>query len=658
MSTRSRDGLGVFGGYFAKQCEEFVRKEYSDEYSKDLKVDPPAVLTARFEAGNEFEADLIEQIRAIHHGDDGVVILDSPEDRGDHAAMQTWQKESMDAFNNPDVWFIVNPRLAPVPELNLTGEPDFAVRSEAGGWYPVDAKDHKEMEGSSKAKNYWVSTLGAAQLGCATEEPMVGKPQKKDSMQLAHYHRMFQAHGLAVPDSKPVWGAIIGRSGNLVWRELDQPIYLNSRTGTKQTALEYYDTERAARMDILRRERARKTRPLEPLTGPEWKSECAECVWRVVCHDELREADNISLLPGITPSRAKHYRNAGINTVSQLSKLDHRTAELCEAKVDAEALRVAAKVAPKKALRDPARSVVTAKGKAYADTLNKLDELGFKTVRDLKGLDEKTAAFSGSTPAGLARSIDQARVTKVEKVHLSRDTEFVGFERGSVEVDVDFEDSNGYTYMFGMLVSGRKVSPNGDRKTRSEYRAFCSWDQSEDGEAQAFADFWSELMRLKAYAKERRYGFRSYYYTQHETHAIKTLAARHAGRPGVPTVAEVVNFMDSKFWIDLYPIVKRDMIWPTKDYTVKSVAKYVRHAWSGEGANGALSLVWYEEAVSHPDPEVRKARQEELLVYNRQDNEATLKIRDWITELSENQRRPGEKLPNVAELDKRFRLRP
>src|SRR5690606_19384181 len=111
--------------------------------------EPSAVMQNMFAAGVRFENEVIDDLKALHRDDPGVVFLESAADRGDYKEMKRWQDESMAAFNNPDVWFIVNPRLQPVPALNLTGEPDFAVRG-PDGWYPVDGKDHKELVGSSK----------------------------------------------------------------------------------------------------------------------------------------------------------------------------------------------------------------------------------------------------------------------------------------------------------------------------------------------------------------------------------------------------------------------------------------------------------------------------------------------------------------------------
>lgn len=659
MKNRGKDGIGVLGGYAAKQCPERTRKDFSPEYSSDLKVAPSAVLQDRLQSGIRFEAELVASLKQLHAGDPSVVFLESPADRSDWAAMKAWQDASMAAFNDPNVRFIVNPRLAPLPDLNLTGEPDFAVRSANGGWYPVDAKEHREMSSGAKPKMWKVSSLQHFSFEDAVEVEMGGTPQVNDSLQLAHYHAMLKGHGLAVPDGSPVYGGIIGTSLQIVWRDLNEVMYSNSRMGIRVSALASYESEMEHRRAILRQEVARQTFPEKaPLSRPEWKPECKDCPWRQVCADELEETDDITLLPGVTVAKATKLRKHGVNRTAELSKLDYRTAALSRAKMNPEQLRGFAEVAQPDVLNAPAESVLKNRGQTLIDNTKLLHRLGFKKVKDFLGIHKRTAAVCNDRIADLPDLIDQARVTRTGKVHLSRDTTFVGFNRAAIEVDVDFEDYEGYTYMFGMLVSQRSVDADGTRVTKSKYESFCSWDESEDGEAAAFAAFWERLTGLQQKAIASRHGFRAFHYTAHEVHAIKTLAERHAGKPGVPTLADVVSFMDSRYWVDMYPIIMRDMVWPTKDYTIKSIAKHCRHSWSGEGVNGALSLVWYKDAVSHADPTVQAERRSDLETYNRQDNEATLRVRDWLTELSTTQRRPGEKLPNVDSLDARYRGRP
>lgn len=657
---KTKDGIGLLGGYAAKQCPELTRKDFSWEYDSSLKEEPSAFMQAMFDAGNRFEEELIAELQEAFAGDPGVHILEGVEDRSDKEALQAWAAESMRLFRDPNSWFIINPRLNPVPELNLTGEPDAAIRGEDGSWMPVDIKDHREMAGTAKETTYSVSSLTSPRMEDSEDVELKGKPQLQDSMQLSHYHRMFQAHGLTSTDPKrDVWGAIIGRSRTLVWRQLNADTTRNERLGKTVTVLENYDLEQEHRRAIRRREVERRTLDLKPLSGPEWnKKECGECPWRKVCRAELEEMDDISILQGMTIKRTGAYRDADVNTMAELAQLDHRTAALAKEKVPVLNLRSMALAKDAADLIDPAESLLKNRGAKLKRITDLLHNLDFHTVEDLQDLDETTADIIAGGATTIAQNIDQARVQREGQAFRARGAEYVGFDRAGIEVDIDFEDHGGYTYMFGILISERTPDASGAISTSSEYKAFCSWDASEEGEARAFADFWNELMRLERLGSSQNLGFRAYHYTPHEISAIKGLATTHAGKPGVPTLAEVTAFMESDNWVDLYPIVSKDVFWPTKDCTLKSVAPFCGHSWTGDGVNGALSIVWYKDALEHPDLATREDRREKLLTYNREDNEATLKIRDWISERSDSEARPGEKLPNVADLDSKYTGRP
>lgn len=637
--------LKNFGGYFAKQCREFVRKDHSPAYPEAWKLPVPPALQARFDAGKVFEAGLLEEFRDGFAEDPGVVILDGVEDRSDGAAMGAWVEASMAAFRDPAVWFIANPRLAPVPEYNLTGEPDFAVRLEDGAWYPMDAKDHSELTGSAKATPYMVSPLLDPRLEAAEEVPMTGRPRKENALQLAHYHFMLQAHGLGPEDPEaPARGAILGRSRSWVWYDLDAELW--KYNGASVSSLDLYLSERNDRVTVVQLERRRTNgEDVDPGVAPVKKGACAECEWRVVCDDEMRSMDDVSLLPGVAETISDALREGGVHTRRDLSLLDHRTARLRAAGIDVLALKTAALNEPIPEF--PATDLYkgSARSKKRVATL---DREGVWTVQDVLDLSSATAALKGRAVTPLPRIIDQARVSTVGRVHRARGVEALSLPRAEVEIDIDFEDSGGYTYMFGALVTRR-----GDEAS-SKYHAFCSWDQSEEGEAQAFADFWSFLMK-------RRHAYSSvcyYHYTQHEVSAMKALAHRHAGFPGCPTVKEVVALTSSDVWVDMYHVANKELFWPTSSYTVKDLAKFCGHSWSGEGANGAMSLVWYDTAVSSEDEAAREQCRHDLLVYNQEDNEATLRVRNWLTaggyDWSDVSAPIGGHLPSVEVLDGRF----
>lgn len=100
--------------------------------------------------------------------------------------------------------------------------------------------------------------------------------------------------------------------------------------------------------------------PVPKIDGNEWRigqwplaprkiRECRSCRWREACEDELRAADDISLLlPG---NRGDEYREAGITTIRQLARDDgageHRHLALLSVFGEPAALRVEKTSAPR-----------------------------------------------------------------------------------------------------------------------------------------------------------------------------------------------------------------------------------------------------------------------------------------------------------------------
>jgi hypothetical protein len=111
----------------------------------------------------------------------------------------------------------------------------------------VDVKHHQAMSHTeTKPRSFPVTRLGDPRLTQAQPREFSGKPQRVDSMQLAHYYRLLQTLGHA-DDADQVWGAIIGKSLELVWRDLNEPseLALDRTLGRrrKMTPLALYDQE-------------------------------------------------------------------------------------------------------------------------------------------------------------------------------------------------------------------------------------------------------------------------------------------------------------------------------------------------------------------------------------------------------------------------------
>ena len=332
----------------------------------------------------------------------------------------------------------------------------------------------------------------------------------------------------------------------------------------------------AAYRDALRRARAAiyavngEESPWEvgewPL-APRKVRECRACRWRDFCGERLREMDDISLLlPG---NRADRYREEGIHTIRGLARAE------------------------------------------WAGEHRHLARL----------------AVSGE-PAALRERVPSA-------------------PRADVEIDVDLEAYPGHgAYLWGAWVGGAAVDDG--------YVPHVTWaGPGPEGlggaaEAENFARFWAWLMARRAEARAVGRTFRAYCWaSEGENHWLRYSAQRFAGMGAVaeapagaagesgplrvvevPTVAEVERFIASDEWVDLFRVVKAQLISPA-GHGLKVVAPMAGFHWRDEDSDGEASLGFYREAVGLSDGDPAGARAK-LLRYNEDDCRATAIVRDWI----------------------------
>jgi len=127
--------------------------------------------------------------------------------------------------------------------------------------------------------------------------------------------------------------------------------------------------------------------------------------------------------------------------------------------------------------------------------------------------------------------------------------------------------------------------------------------------------------------------WRAFHYTSHEISWMRKLVGRHAGKVGIPTLAEVDDFAASDSVADLYVLLTRQLVWPTRSHSIKSLAKWARFSWRSSDAGGDNSLLWFEDAVNGSTGKVRKDNRRKVLNYNVDDVAAQAHLRDWVSSL-------------------------
>jgi predicted RecB family nuclease len=107
-------------------------------------------------------------------------------------------------------------------------------------------------------------------------------------------------------------------------------------------------------------------------------------------------------------------------------------------------------------------------------------------------------------------------------------------------------------------------------------------------------------------------------------------AQRFLGRPGVPALAEVEEFVGDPAWVDIYAVVDEWFLC-AHGKGLKRIAPAAGFGWRDAEAGGENSMRWYRDAVGmdgdRPDP----AQRRRLLEYNADDVAATHALRVWMS---------------------------
>jgi hypothetical protein len=653
-----------FGGYFAKNCTQYNVLQLMLDLGivdPELVTEMPQAVLARMEAGNVYE-NVVGALFKEHCDAGGITSEFLTGDRTE--VSKAAREQATLAAMRDRVQVIFNARFPKIAVLHGSYEPDVLLY--AGdfkgrpAYYGGDVKDHKTTTGETMAA-YPVSTSMAPMLDQALETTRKGLPQVSDDLQLAHYDRAIAELGFGVPEGEKRWGFVIGRGTTedgqleLVWRRLD-----TTSGRRKQTPLESYDAKFAKNLAIVGRQLVKlvdSTVPAHPYDrGAEYKAACKDCpFYAKICKQDMAENDHITLIPGITPDRAVAHYEQGVTTRRALARLDWRTATVVDAGdsvydlIDlAEGDQGSVSVA----------SVLgtTKKAQAAIDTLASAD---ITTVGAMGGLDATTLSYLDSPTKvyRLADSIDQARVVLAGKVHRARGVEeLAGLKRRAIELDLDVEDDGEIVYMIGIRATGRRTR-GGEAKARSEMKTFVDWTHTPAGEATVFADAWGYMQDMFAKARVDRHSIAVYYYSAKEKTEFRKLAIKHAGVPGVPTLDAVNDFFELENVVDMLPLVSTQLIWPTMDSSLKTLAGWCRFSWRDTDPSGSNSIAWYHLAVNAEEESERLAWRERVTLYNEDDVAAQTAIRDWLTQLGAAYA-PGQALPAVGALDVVYRPRP
>ncbi|WP_374727446.1 TM0106 family RecB-like putative nuclease [Haloactinomyces albus] len=274
-----------------------------------------------------------------------------------------------------------------------------------------------------------------------------------------------------------------------------------------------------------------------------------------------------------------------------------------------------------------------------------LRRAGVSTVDELA---EVTPDVAEALPLAATRTSDAVLLAKawLRDLSLVRRVPHLDVPRADVEIDVDMESyADSGAYLWGCWLSRTDTATDSGFDEAEGYRSFATWDPlPSDDEARSFAEFWSWFTAVRDRAHDRGLSFRAYCYNElAENRWMLASAERFAGKPGIPTVDEVREFIDSDEWVDLFATVRDQFLCPN-GRGLKVIAPNAGFSWRDAEAGGENSMRWYRDAVGLDGAAPSESQRRRLLQYNEDDVRATLAIRRWMTTEAEH------RVPYVGDL--------
>ena len=159
----------------------------------------------------------------------------------------------------------------------------------------------------------------------------------------------------------------------------------------------------------------------------------------------------------------------------------------------------------------------------------------------------------------------------------------------------------------------------GGNNSTERYVSFFANSVSPDEEKRAFSGAWRYISDHQPCVV--------YYYSKYERTIWRQLQTKY---PSVCTAEEIEKLFHPTNSVDLYfDVVKKATEWPTRDYSIKTLAKFLGFKWRDTQPSGAASIEWFDRWIKTGDMSVKQR----ILDYNEDDCVATRVLLDGIRAL-------------------------
>ena len=181
--------------------------------------------------------------------------------------------------------------------------------------------------------------------------------------------------------------------------------------------------------------------------------------------------------------------------------------------------------------------------------------------------------------------------------------------------DIEVDPLRGLCYLHGFV-----ERHNGDNETE-RFVPFLAAEPTPEAERDAFT---AALDYLATHTDAA-----IYYYSKYERTIYRKLQEKY---PDICTPEDVERLFRPPRAVDLYgDVVRKATEWPTRDHSIKTLAKYLGFTWRDTHPSGAASVEWFDRWCQERKPEILQR----ILDYNEDDCRATRVLLDGIRGLAD-----------------------
>ena len=238
------------------------------------------------------------------------------------------------------------------------------------------------------------------------------------------------------------------------------------------------------------------------------------------------------------------------------------------------------------------------------------------TIRDLAEINRdaliigKKTVFAGVGPATLAKFQARAKLLTQGGGPYLRAPVVLPSAELELFFDIEVDPMRDICYLHGF------VERRGGDNAGERFVAFFAEDPTAEAEERAFGEAWRYIQASQPCA--------IYYYSKYERTIYRKFRQKY---PHVCTESDIEQLFDPAWAVDLYfDVVLKATEWPTRDFSIKTLAKYLGFDWRDPHPSGAASIEWFDRWVRGRNPAIRK----DILDYNEDDCRATRVLLDGI----------------------------